>query len=156
MKGSISGGTTWLIVADGEHCRTVTPTAVQGQFETVLSIDSLTAHLPSRELGTERPGRVRESASTTRHSITPRQDPHTAAKHDFMVEVANQVAVHVGEFDRLVLVAPDHALHDLREALGKIPSAKIVGTLAKDLTKTPDHDLMSHLSEWWHPPADAA
>jgi protein required for attachment to host cells len=156
MTESASAGTTWLIVADGEHARAVTPTVAQGQFGTVLSFDSVTAHMASRDLGTERLGRVHESASTTRHSIVPRQDPHTAAKHDFMREVASQVAFHVDKFDRLVLVAPDHALHDLRDALGESPRAKIVGTLAKDLTKVPDHDLMPHLSEWWHLPIGAA
>nr|WP_294560145.1 host attachment protein [uncultured Rhodopila sp.] len=145
-----------MIVADGEHARAVTPSVSQGQFRTVFRFDSVTAHKASRDLGTERLGRVHESASTTRHSITPRLDPHTAAKHDFMREVAKQVAVHVDEFDRLVLVAPDHALHDLLEALGELSIAKIAGTLAKDLTKTADHDLMSHLSEWWHLPAAAA
>jgi protein required for attachment to host cells len=156
MKERPSTGTTWLIVADGEHARAVTPAAPQGQFRTVLSFDSVTAHLASHDLGTERLGRVHESASTTRHSIVPRQDLHTAAKHDFMLEVASQIALHVDEFDRLVLVAPDHALHDLRAALGETPRAKIVGTLAKDLTKVPDHGLMPHLSEWWHMPVDAA
>ncbi len=156
MNKSASRGATWLIVADGEHARAVTPTVARGQFVTVLSFDSVTAHMASHDLGTERQGRVHESASTTRHSIVPRQDPHIAAKHNFMIEVASQVASHVDEFDRLVLVAPSHALHDLREALGDTSRAKMVGTLAKDLTKTPDHDLMSHLSEWWHPPIGAA
>ncbi len=53
-----------------------------------------------------------------------------------MIEVASQVASHVDEFDRLVLVAPSHALHDLREALGDTSRAKMVGTLAMDLTNT--------------------
>jgi protein required for attachment to host cells len=69
--------------------------------------------------------------------------------------VAKQVGGHIDDFDRLVLVAPGHVLHDLRQALDQTASAKIVGSLAKDLTKTPDHDLMSHLAEWWQPPPDA-
>jgi protein required for attachment to host cells len=141
----------WLVVVDGEHARIVAPTAAQGQFATVLSFDSAMAHLPSRDLGTERPGRVHESASTTRHAVTPRSDAHQAAKHAFMLEVAKQLEGHAeaGDFDRLVLVAPAHALHDLREALSPVASTKIVGSLQKDLTKTPDHELTSHLEEWW-------
>jgi protein required for attachment to host cells len=98
---------------------------------------------------------VNERGSTTRHAIEPRQDPHKAAKHKFMLEVAKQINSHAeaGDFDQLVLVAPGHALHDLREALSAIATGKVAGSLGKDLTKTPDHDLTSHLAEWWRRPA---
>jgi protein required for attachment to host cells len=146
----------WVVIADGEHARVVVATASHGQFATTLSFDSITAHLPSRDLGSERPGRVNERAGgATRHAIEPRQDPHKAAKHKFMLEVAKQINGHAeaGEFDRLVLVAPGHALHDLREALSVTVADKVSGSLVKDLTKTPDHDLPSHLAEWWRRPA---
>ena len=147
----------WVVVADGEHARVVAPTAPHGQFATVLSFDSATAHTLSRDLGTERPGRVNERSGPTRHAIEPRQDPHKAAKHDFILEVARQVDSHAdaSDFDQLVLVAPGHALHDLRAALSKNSSARVVGSLVKDLTKTPDHALASHLAEWWLLPAAA-
>jgi protein required for attachment to host cells len=146
----------WVVIADGEHARVVTPSAPHGQFKTVLSFDSASAHMSSRDLGTDRPGRVHESASTTRHAITPRQDPHQAAKRDFMQEVARQIDINAGEFDRLVLVAPGHALHDLRGALGNVTSAKLAGSLVKDLTKISDHDLVSHLAQWWQRPTEEA
>ncbi len=148
----------WVLVADGEHARVVVPTAPHGQFATSFALDSATAHLMSHDLGSERPGRVNERASTTRHAITPRQDPHTAAKHKFALEVAKQVSSHAeaGDFDRLVLVAPGHTLHDLREALSAAARARIVGELGLDLTKTPDHELASHLAQWWVRPAATA
>ena len=145
----------WVVIADGEHARVVIPTAPHGQFATTFSFDSITAHLLSRDLGSERPGRVNERGSTTRHAIEPRQDPHKAAKRNFVLEVAKQINGHAeaGEFDQLVLVAPGHALHDLREALSATAIGKVSGSLVKDLTKTPDHDLPSHLAEWWRRPA---
>jgi protein required for attachment to host cells len=148
----------WIVLADGEHVRVVTPSDAHGQFTTAASFDSAFAHRRSQDLGTDRPGRSFESANSARHAITPRQDPHKAAKHDFILEVAKQVDTHAeaNDFDQLVLVAPGHALHDLRKALGANATARIVGSLVKDLTKTRDHELTSHLAEWWLRPTAAA
>jgi protein required for attachment to host cells len=136
----------WIAVADGEHARVVVPTVPNGQFRTAVEFDSTNAHLLSQDLGHERPGRE------------PRQDPHEAAKHDFLRFVAQELdrRCAAGAFEQLVIVAPAYALHDLREALGGRASAMIIGTLGKDLTKTPDHDLISHLAEWWRKPTGAA
>ena len=54
-------------------------------------------------------------------------------------------------FDELLLVAPARALHELREALDTATAAKLVGTLEKDLVKTPDHELSPHLRDWVSP-----
>ncbi len=145
----------WVLIADGEHARVVSPSPEHLQFATHSAFDSATAHLASHDLGTDRPGRSFESMGTLRHAITPRQDPHQAAKHDFLVRVAHQMneQAKAGAFDRLVLVAPAHALHDLREAMSAQSRDKMVGSLGKDLTKVPDHDLSSHLAEWWLPHA---
>ena len=55
------------------------------------------------------------------------------------------------EFDELLLVAPPRALHELRGALDVATQAKLVGTLEKDLVKTPDHELWPHVREWVSP-----
>ena len=144
----------WVVIADGEHARVVVPKAVLHQFVTHIAFDSVNAHKLSHDLGSERLGRVHESASTTRHAIAVQTDPHLLAKHRFILEVAAQIDHHANAdaFDQLVLVAPAHALHDLRAALGKTATAKMVGTETHDLVKVPDHDLMSHLAKWWIAP----
>jgi protein required for attachment to host cells len=140
---------TWILVADGEHARVVVPTP-QHQFRTINSLDSTTAHHRSSDLGTDEPGRSYERASPLRHAIEPKTDPHRAAKHDFVRFLAGQMneAAVAGEFDRLVLVAPAHALTALREGLDGPAAARLDGTLAKDLVKVPDSDLASHLDEF--------
>ena len=40
---------------------------------------------------------------------------------------------------------------ELREALDAATQAKLVGTLEKDLVKTPDHELWPHVREWVSP-----
>jgi protein required for attachment to host cells len=144
----------WVLIADGEHARMVAPTPVEGQFATVLSLDSATAHQRTHDLVSDRSGRVYESSGSARHAVVARTDPHEKAKRDFLLEVAGAVDRHeqAGDFDRLVIAAPPHALHDLREALGKAALAKLTGSLNKDLVKTPDHALGEHLAQWWLAP----
>lgn len=148
----------WVLIADGEHARVVTPVAADGQFKTLTALNSDSAHLRSADLGSDRPGRGHESASTGRHAVSPRTDPHDNAKHQFALEIAKFLVQRdaSGEFDTLVLVAPPHTLNDVRAALSTTAEARIVGTLHKDLVKVPDHDLKTHLAEWWLAPAEAA
>ncbi len=144
----------WVVVADGEHARVVGPTATHMQFATRNALDSITAGQRSRELTTDRPGRVGDTAGSGSHAMTPRTDPHKAAKHAFVVDLAHHLdeQAAAGEFDQLVLVAPAHALHDLKETLGSQAGKMVVGSLGKDLTRVPDHELSKHLEEWWSPP----
>jgi protein required for attachment to host cells len=141
---------TWILVADGEHARVVVPVP-QRRFRTINSIDSLTAHHRSSDLGTDRPGRSFESASPTRHAIEARTDPHRAAKETFAQAIAELVndAAAEGQYDRLVLVAPAHTLQALREALDGLAASRLDGTLAKDLVKVPDDELALHLEGFW-------
>ncbi len=145
---------TWILVADGEHARVVVP-APHHHFRTITSLDSATAHQRSTDLGTDRPGRSFESANPTRHAIEPKSDPHRAAKQGFAHYLAGQMnaAAAEGQFDRLVLVAPAHALNDLRAALDGLAAARLDGTLTKDIVKLPEADLEEHLEPFWSPPA---
>ncbi len=143
----------WVVVADGEHARIVAPRE-DGALQTHERIDSKSAHLRSSDLATDRPGRVHESVSATRHGEAPRTDPHDAAKDRFGKDLGAFLlrSSREGAFDELVLVAPSHILADLQGSLDKPASDKLRGALAKDLTKVPDHELQPHLHEWVRPP----
>lgn len=145
---------TWILLADGEHARVVVPVEHR-QFRTVSSLDSVTAHQKATDLGTDRPGRSFESANPARHAIEPKTDPHRAAKLAFLQTLAEQMnaAAAAGEYDRLVLVAPAHALHDLRAALDGLAASRLEGTLGKDVVKVPDGELAQHLDAFWAPSA---
>jgi protein required for attachment to host cells len=143
------------VLADGEHARIVVP-APRHQFHELTSLDSTMAHKRSAALGTDRPGRSFESASPTRHAIEPRTDPHRAAKHEFLDFLACHLAEEArsGAFDRLVLVAPAEALHELREHLERPVATMLAATLTKDLVKIPVAELATHLETFWTAPAD--
>lgn len=142
---------TWYVIADGGRARFVERREENGAFDTVREFVSPDLHRPSHELGTERPGRAHESASTTRHALQPRVDPHTTEKHAFAAQIGNELnqAGARGEFERLVLIAPARVLRDLRVALDHAARQKVMGQLQKDLTRSPNADLPEHLSRRW-------
>jgi protein required for attachment to host cells len=142
----------WFIVADGEHARIVAA-AEDGALHTLDRLDSATAHLRSSDLGTDRLGRVHESASPVQHGVEPRTDPHEAAKQRFAKHVGRLLdqASTRDDFDELVLIAPSHILTELRDSLDNPTKRKLLGELGKDLTNTPDHELQPHLKEWARP-----
>ncbi|MBX6370313.1 MAG: host attachment protein [Rhodospirillales bacterium] len=135
----------WYLIADGARARIVHRQEFASGYETELELESAEARRPSRAIASDRPGRVGESASPTRHAMEPRQDPHEAAKKAFMREVAEAIAPFEGRFDRLVLVAPARVLGELRSALPAGVRAKVTEEIAKDLTNTPIGELGEHL-----------
>ena len=141
-----------FVVADGGHARFVRP-APDNALHTVETFDSATVHHRSHDLGSDRPGRSFESGSPTRHGYTPRQDPHEAEQVRFARLVGEKICQSSAEgaFNELILVAPPDILSEVKGALDKATEAKLVGTLAKDLVKVPDHELWPHLQEWARP-----
>ena len=145
-----------IVVADGEHARFVRAAADYG-LHTESAVDSATAHKQSSDLGADKPGAGFHTGSSAHHGVQPRHDPHALEKQKFAHFVAAKVNAEAaaGRFETLLLVAPAHTLGEIREMLSADAAGRVVGTLAKDLAKTPDHDLQAHLKEWVFPVARA-
>jgi protein required for attachment to host cells len=139
---------TWYVVTDGGRARIVQKREGEDAVDTHRELVSAEIHSHTHELGTSRPGRTHESAMSARHAIQPREDLHRADKRSFVHEVAAALnkANRRNEFDCLVLVAPAHALGELRHALDSPTQRKVVAQLQKDLTKVPDADLKKHFA----------
>lgn len=74
-----------------------------------------------------------------------RTDPHAQVKERFARDMAKEIndAFRAdGALEGLVLSAPGHTLHDIREHLSKPVAARLVKTESKDFTNTPDHELI--------------
>jgi hypothetical protein len=67
----------WYIIADGGRARFVERDEA-GAYRTVLGFVAAEMHKRSRDLGLDRPARVKESANSARH-VEPRRDLHEAA-----------------------------------------------------------------------------
>jgi protein required for attachment to host cells len=141
--------TEWAVIADAQHCRVLARAAPAGRWdeltERAIEIDTPRSH----DRGIDRPGRVHESATTTRHAIEPRSDPHREAKRAFARRLAESLeeAATAGFYGRLILVAPPPFLGDLRAALFGRAKEIVVGSLDKDLTRMPLATIRDHLVE---------
>jgi protein required for attachment to host cells len=141
-----------LLVADGEHARFVRFVADKG-LQTERSLSSDAAHKRAADLGTDRPGASCHSDSTARHALAPRQDLHAQEKRYFAHALARELNAlcHEGSADKLVIVAPERVLQDVRSALDQDATKRVAGLLTKDLVKTPDGELLPHVRQWLPP-----
>jgi protein required for attachment to host cells len=90
------------------------------------------------EQGTDRPGRTYSSVSTHR-SAMQETNWHKPEKHRFAKEITDVLyaAAHRGQYSKLVIAAPPMIMGDLRKAMHKEVTDKIVAEVAKDLTNMP-------------------
>lgn len=139
----------WALIADAQRARVLERTSPGGPWHEVESEATERYDPPSRELGSDRPGRAFESMGGARHAVEPRHDPHREAKRAFAEELAGRLAaaLQAGRCQRLVLVAPPAFLGDLRAALPHAAQRALLGTLDKDLTRHPLAEVVPHLAE---------
>ena len=108
--------TTWVVLADGARARILENTGPGTGLVELEEWESAEARKPTRELGTERPGRGHESATEGRHAIAPHGDWHEMEKVNFANDLARYLKRHgdAGKFDQLVLAAPPRTLGELQ------------------------------------------
>lgn len=140
---------TWILIADSGRGR-VLENLGPGKGMTEVAGLKFAADLPAtHDLVDDRQGRSFESSGSTRHPLEPRSDPRERLKHDFLAGIATEIDARLGQggFDRLVVVAPPHALGELRRLFTDRVRAVVSAELDKDLTKTPVLELPSHLKD---------
>jgi protein required for attachment to host cells len=93
---------------------------------------------PTREQGTDQPGRAFASVGTARSAVEE-TDWHRLGEARFAVKLAELLYrhAHAGRFNKLVVVAPPKVLGDLRKALHKEVADRIAAEIPKDLTSHP-------------------
>jgi protein required for attachment to host cells len=104
-------------------------------------------HPPTREQGSDRPGRVYQSQGTAR-SAMEEKDRHSEAERTFLAKLAEWLNSHVQDntIKQLMLIAPPKALGILRGHLLPLARARIVAEIAKDLVKLPIPEIEKHLA----------
>jgi protein required for attachment to host cells len=140
---------TWILIADSGRAHVLENLGPGKGVRRVEGLDRV-ADLPrTHDIVDDRQGRSFESSSATRHALTPPSDPRERLKRDFLASVATEISERLaaGAFDRLIVVAPPHALGTLRQAIPDKLRAAVAGEVAKDLTKTPDREIASHLED---------
>jgi protein required for attachment to host cells len=142
MSGlSIDHG-AWVMVGDGEKALFFR-NAGDGFHLKLEVVDMLEQENPrTREQGTDRPGRAFASIGTHR-SAMDETNWHKLEKHRFAKEIADALytAAHSGRYSKLVIAAPPMILGDIRKALHKEVSEKVVAEISKDLTNMPKNEI---------------
>ena len=138
---------TWIVVADGAQARFLINQGPGKGLEAAFNEKNKEAGRSTRDLGSDKPGRVYDRFGPGRHTMVPRVDWHQFEKRKFAKEMAAilDAAAEKRKFDRLVLVAPPKTLGTLRTALNKNTTKLVTAELAKDLTQVTVGELPDHL-----------
>jgi protein required for attachment to host cells len=124
-----------VLVSDGRRARFLrnkgTPVNPELVLERALDIENP----PTREQGTDRPGRAHATDGVSRAAID-QTDWHQQSEQRFAALLADTLYLmeHAHEFEQLILVAPPKMLGDLRAHLHPEVSHCLVAEIPKDLT----------------------
>ena len=140
----------WVLVCDGSKAL-LFKNAGDAQAINLQAVTTLHEwHPPSRDLGTERPGRAVDSHDGSRSAVG-NADLHQEAETKFLHEVALKLdqAVHEHQIKALVIAAAPKALGVLRDCLTPATKQVVTGEIAKDLVKLPTLEIERHLQAMW-------
>jgi protein required for attachment to host cells len=102
---------------------------------------------PTREQGTDRPGRYNDGSGPHRSAVED-TDWHHLGKERFAKEIADRLykAAHSGRYKHLVIAAPPFILGELRKELHKEVRDRVLLELDKELTKLPVHEIEARIT----------
>ncbi len=142
MSGVTIEHDAWVMVGDGEKALFLRNEG-DATYPNLEVVDVMEQDNPrSGEQGTDRPGRAFSSMGS-RRSAMQETNWHKLEKHRFAKEIADTLysAAHKGKYSKLVIAAPPMILGDIRKALHKEVSDKVVAEVSKDLTNMPAHEI---------------
>jgi protein required for attachment to host cells len=105
---------------------------------------------PTREQGTDRPGRVHQRFGPQRSAVEE-TDWHRLAEERFAVEIAHALyrLAHANHFQRLVVVAPAKVLGTLRKAFHQEVQDRVEAEVPKEVASHALNDVRNELESWW-------
>jgi protein required for attachment to host cells len=145
MSGVMIDHNAWVMVGDGQKALFFR-NAGDATYPNLEIVQVLQQDNPSTsEQSSDRPGRTHSSNGTAR-SAMQETNWHKLEKHRFAMNIADAPysAAHSGRYDKLVTAAPHPPrmiMGDLRKAIRKELSDKVVAEMSKDLTNMPPHEI---------------
>ena len=141
--------TTWILVADGARARIMRNDGPGTGLAPALDHDFAASHAPTRDFGTDKPGRMQAFGKGIRQGFEPPVDWHREEKRRFAMDLCKVLDEGADEraYDALVLVAPPETLGDLRHSMTMRARERVHAELRKDLTHLSQHELTPHLDK---------
>lgn len=137
----------WVVVCDGAKAL-VLVNAGDDKFPNFKTVEVFAQDSPpTRELGTEKPGRAHSSVGHGRSSYE-QTDWHDRTEEAFLAGLVQRLdaALISGKVRSLIVVAPPRALGMLRTAYTNAVREAVRAELDKDLVKLPVHEIERHLT----------
>ena len=127
-----------VLVGDGQKALFLRNKGTAHQVKLVVEQVLERNNPPTREQGTDRPGRSNASVGVAR-SAMEETDWHTIAEERFAGELADALYrhAHANLFERLVIIAPPKILGNLRKALHAEVADRVAAEIPKELTSHP-------------------
>ena len=127
-----------VLVGDGQKALFLRNKGTAHQVKLVVEQVLERDNPPTREQGTDRPGRSNASVGVAR-SAMEETDWHNIAEERFAGELADALYrhAHANLFERLVIIAPPKILGNLRKALHAEVADRVAAEIPKELTSHP-------------------
>lgn len=136
-----------VLVSDGRRARLLRNQGSAANPQLIVEQELKLDNPPTREQGTDRPGRKHGTDGNARSAIE-QTDWHHQEEQRFAAELADRL-YHLGHdhrYESLVVVAPPKMLGDLRAKFHPQVSKAIVGEVPRDLTAYSPPEIGSLLS----------
>lgn len=129
----------WVVVGDGEKALFLRNEGDEAFPDLKVVREVEHANPPTREQGSDSPGRLHDTPGGTHRSAVSETDWHRLEKSRFAKELADRLykAAHAGAYDKLIVAAPPVVLGEMRKALHKEVESRLLFDVAKELTNTP-------------------
>jgi len=139
---------TWVMVADASRARFFKMND-ERHLVAAYTQEIVGPGLQSKDMGSDRPGRVFDSQGGGRHAAEPPTDPKRHAKFELAYEVGHILDAERKNqaYEQLVLVAPPQFLGDLRATLPDHVKHLVVAEVNKDLSRLSPMDLEAQLAD---------
>ncbi len=141
------GNGAWVLVGDGRRALFFQNHGDADLLDLRVIETRIDENPPTHEQGTDKPGRSFTSFSPGR-SAMENVDWHELEEERFARAMADRInrAAESGELNAIAIVAPPRALGEIRKELSVKAQSKVVGELAKDLTRHPLKDIEKALT----------
>jgi protein required for attachment to host cells len=138
----------WVLVGDGRHALFFINHGDAEIPDLRVLETRVENNPPTRDQGSDAPGRAFSSAGAHARSAMDNVDWHEVEEERFARAMAERVnsAAESGEFKEIIIVAPPRTLGEIRKELSVKAQGLVVGDLAKDLTRHPLKDIEKALT----------
>ncbi|HEY8212758.1 MAG TPA: host attachment family protein [Methylocystis sp.] len=147
MGGFSVGNGAWVLVGDGRRALFFQNHGDAELLDLRVVETRIDENPATREQGSDKPGRSFASKGGVRSAVDD-ADWHELEEERFARAMADRInqAAESGELSAIAIVAPPKSLGEIRKELSVKAQGKVIGELAKDLTRHPLKDIEKALT----------